>query len=139
MTVLLDTSVLVAFLHAGDPQHTAADRLMTRVLRGELGVPVSCDYVLDEGLTVLRRKVGRREVSQKFAAMFTGTEDRRAPLTVRFLARDHVLRALELHFEHFERGLSFTDCAVVALAEELGAPVASFDKGFDGIVPRVAS
>ena len=46
-------------------------------------------------------------------------------------------KAVTFHFERFDRGLSFTDCALIVLARELDAPVASFDAHFDGIVERV--
>ena len=139
MTIVLDTSVLVAFLHAGDPGHDHARAILRRVLAGEHGVPVTSDHVLDEGLTLLRRRPGREEVSRKFAAMFHGHEKLPAFLRLHALDREGTRRAVALHFQRYDRGLSFTDCALVVLAKELDAPVASFDAHFDGLVERVGA
>lgn len=137
MTVVLDTSVLAAFLNPSDPLHGPASDLMARIMRGELGVPVSSDYVLSEGLTLLRRRPGRIEISRQFLSLFVPRRDQRAPVHLRQTTAEEVQRAIELHFRHHDRALSMTDCIVVGLSRQLGGPIASFDKGFDGIAPRV--
>lgn len=137
MTLVLDTSVLAAFLHAGDPHHAQARAIIRRVLAGKHGAPVTCDHVLDEGLTLLRRRPGREDISRRFAAMFFGDPNLPGFLRIHPFDADTTRRALALHFERYERGLSFTDCALVVLARELDSPVASFDAHFDGIVERV--
>lgn len=139
MTIVLDTSVLAAYLHTGDSRHVAASDLMAQVLAGEMGVPVSSDHVLDEGMTLLRKRPGRQGVSQKFAALFFGDEDLRPVVDLRPADRHQLRRALELHLAHYARGLSFTDCVLAVTAQDLGCAVASFDAGFDGIVPRVSA
>lgn len=111
---------------------------MGRVLSGEHGAPVTCDHVLDEGLTLLRRRPAREAVSRRFAAMFLGGDQLESFIRLQPLDRDATLRAVALHFERYERGLSFTDCALVILARELECPIASFDAHFDGIVARIS-
>ncbi len=138
MTVILDTSVLAAMLKSDDAQHDKARALMARILRGDLGTPVSSEHVLDEGLTLLRKRGGRRSVSLAFLELFTGTGSRPPPLHLLMTSREDLLRAAELHFRHYDRGLSMTDCVLAVLAQDLQAVVASFDGGFDGIVPRVS-
>lgn len=137
MTLVLDTSVLVAFLHSGDPQHKAAREIVRRVLAGEHGAPITCEHVLDEGLTLLRRRPGREDVSRKFAAMFYGDGKLEGFLKLHALDAQATKRAVALHFERYERGLSLTDAALAVLARELDCPVASLDAHFDGIVPRI--
>ncbi|HVL88115.1 MAG TPA: PIN domain-containing protein [Candidatus Thermoplasmatota archaeon] len=137
MTVVLDTSLLIASINVDEPRHPEAQLLLRRILAGELGVPVTSDYVLDEGLTLLRRRPGRKEVSQDYASFFLGEADSPPPISLRTATRQEIEKAARLHFQHYERGLSFTDCILVVLAQDLGATVASFDEGFDGIVPRV--
>lgn len=111
---------------------------MRRVLAGGHGAPVTSEHVLGEGLTLLRRRPGREGVSRKFAAMVYG--DAKLPGFVRIQPQDGsaAKRAVDLHFQLYERGLSFTDCALVVLARDMGAPVASFDSGFDGLVERIS-
>jgi predicted nucleic acid-binding protein len=49
-------------------------------------------------------------------------------------------KAIFLFRRHFGRRLSFTDCTTLAVAELNGVNfVASFDRGFDGLVSRVPS
>ncbi|MFA5862524.1 MAG: PIN domain-containing protein [Candidatus Thermoplasmatota archaeon] len=136
---MMDTSVLVAALHAGDENHNVAQAIWKQTLSGKHGRAVSLDHVLDEGLTLLRRRPGREDVSRKLAAMFVGAEDHPPLVALQPFDRDAILRALNLHFERYDRGLSFTDCALVVLAQDLGCPIASFDTHFDGIVRRVSS
>lgn len=99
MTVVLDTSVLVAFVNPRDPRHAPARRLMERCATGGLGAIVH------------PLRTGREELG----------------------------RAVALHFKHFDRGLRATDCIRLTLAEDLRAPIASLDPGFDGPVARLGA
>lgn len=137
MTVVLDTSVLVALVHSREPRHDATRRFMGKVFRGELGQPVSSEYVLDEGLTLLRRRPGRPVVSRDFASYFFGDDEGPPPLRLVTSTQEDVHAAAELHFDRYDQELSFTDCVLATLAARLDAPVASFDRGFDGVVARV--
>lgn len=139
MTILLDTPVLAGLLNADDPKHEAAQRLMRRVLTGELGTPVSSEHVLDEGLALLRKRAGRRDVSQAFLELFTRSPPETPAIHLLLTSREELLRAADLHFAHDDRRLSMTDCNLAVLAQDLRAVVASFDAGFDGIVPRVSA
>lgn len=138
MTVLLDTSVLLAYFHKGEPRHAAARTLMHRILRGEHGTPLASLEVLDEGLTTLRRRRAGEAACKAFASlMFPAGQGRPA---VRLVAADleQTRRALALFFERYDRQLSMTDCILATLARDHRASIASFDQGFDGIVERLS-
>lgn len=139
MSVVLDTSVLAAFVNPRDPLHKTARKILARCSGGELGKPVTSEHILIEGLTLLQRRAGRVEVSKRFAALFTGTKG--VPRLVHPLrtGREELGRAVDKHFQYFAKGLSVADCVLLVLADDLGAPIASFDAGFDGLVERVAS
>lgn len=137
MPVVLDTSILVAFLNARDRNHSRSVTLMDRIRRGEYGVPVASDYVLDEGLTLLQKRTRDATACREYEALFFGEGSSQPLLSLRETSSEELAAARDIFFRHFERGLSFTDCVIVALAESLRAPVASLDAGFDGIVPRV--
>lgn len=137
MPVVLDTSVLVALVHERDPHRPDARRFIERVLAGELGQPVSSEYVLDEGLTLLRRRPGRRGASRDYASYFFGDEVSPPPIRMVTTTLQDVHDATELHFDRWDQGLSFTDCALAVLADRLDAPIASFDDHFDGVAPRI--
>lgn len=137
MTVLLDTGPLVAYLNREDPLHPRAVALVERALSGELGLPQSTDFVLDEGLTLLRRRPGRRELSSAFSSFFYGAEAHRPFLEMRATGPSMVKEAVATHLDLYERGLSFTDCTLIGHVRETGGVLASFDSGFEGVVPRV--
>ncbi|MBI4392692.1 MAG: type II toxin-antitoxin system VapC family toxin [Euryarchaeota archaeon] len=138
MTVVLDTSVLAAFVNPRDPLHKAAQEILERCSGGELGKPVSSEHILIEGLTLLQRRAGRPEVSRCYAALFTGGNG--VPSLVHPLrtGREELGRAVEAHFRHFAKRLSVVDCVLLVMAEDMDAPIASFDTGFDGLVERIA-
>lgn len=137
MTVVLDTSILVAFLHAGEPAHARAREVMEAVMAGEHGLPVSLDAVLDEGLTLLARRPGRLEACRSFDALFFGDDALPPVLELLPTTRELLERARGRFFSRFDQGLSFTDWLLVALAESMGAPVATLDGGFEGVVDVV--
>lgn len=139
MTVVIDTSVLVALAHVRDSKHTESKALMQRILSGHYGLPVTSDYVLDEGLTLLQRRSGNPKAAADFASFFLGDEKDPAPIDMRFMDKEGIQQALELHLDRYARRLSFTDCVLATMAQRLGAPIASFDSGFDGVVPRIDS
>lgn len=139
MSVILDTSVLAAFANRKDPRHRTARDILDRSSRGELGRPVTSEHVLVEGLTLLQRRAGRPEVSRRYAAFFTGTKGAPALVQPHRAGREELGRAIDLHFKHFDRRLSGVDCVLLVLAQDLGAPIASFDAGFDGLVERIGA
>lgn len=141
MPIVLDTSLLVAYANEGDPDHDEARRIMRRVLRGEHGTPVSLDYVLDEGLTLLQRRTGRVADARVFASLLVPVEGVDGDPVVEFLrAPEPVLDdARSLFFERFDQGLSFTDSVVASLARDLDGTVGALEDDFEGVVPSVTS
>lgn len=139
MPIVLDTSLLVAFANESDPDHERASEIMGRVLKGEHGTPVSTDYVLDEGLTVLRTRTARREDAQLFASYFVPVEGiDEAPILEYLHTPAPILEsARSLFFDRFERGLSFTDCVLACLAADLDGAVGAVEGDFEGLVPTV--
>ncbi|HEX9817131.1 MAG TPA: PIN domain-containing protein [Candidatus Thermoplasmatota archaeon] len=138
MTVVVDTGILAAALNTQDPRHDTGRALLARILRGEYGTPVSSEHVLDEGLTLLRTRGGRRNLSSLYGDMFLGKDARPPVLQMIMTSRDDLVRAFDIHLQHYDRKLSMTDCILAVLAQDLRAVLASFDGGFDGIVPRIA-
>jgi len=134
--IVIDTGPLVAFANQEDPLHARAVDALERAWGGEHGEAFSTDFVLDEGMTVLMIRVGRKSVSQEYARLFDGSTER--PLNPMMSTPADVLQAaIEIHLRHFERRLSFTDCTLVAHAKRRNAKVLTFDRGFDGLVEVV--
>jgi predicted nucleic acid-binding protein len=108
-------------------------------MAGEHGTPVSTDYVLDEGLTVIQARTGRVEDARLFASYFVSVPqvDHDPLLELIHVPERIVDAARKLFFERFERGLSFTDCVVASLARDLDGSVAATEDHFEGIVPTI--
>lgn len=141
MPVVLDTSLLVAYVNEGDPDHERARQIMRGILQGKHGTPVSLDYVLDEGLTLLQRRTGRAADARLFASLMVPVEEVDGDPVLEFLRPpDPVLEAArDLFFERFERLLSFTDCVVAAFARDLDGAVGALEADFEGLVPVVTA
>ena len=140
MSVLLDSSVIIAFLHRRDRMHDAAQDLMKPILSGTRGIPVITDYIVDEVLTfMVARGVTRPQLDRTIEFLLgNGTEP--GPFLLHRVGADHFAQALHLLRRHRERRLSFTDCTSLSIMESVGvAAIASFDKGFDGFVERLGA
>jgi hypothetical protein len=139
MSVLVDSSVLIAFLHRRDERHTAASLLLPRILDGERGVPAITDDIVDEVLTFLVARGASREQLDRAIAFLLGDGGERGPFVRHRVGADHFAEALRLIRRHRDRRLSFTDCTSLAVMESIGTrAIVSFDRGFDGLAERIA-
>ena len=137
--LLVDTGPLVAYLNPGDPLHPRAKAIFNRIESGQYGAALTNEFVLGEAVTLLRRRPGRREISERLVQEVSraGARGRPALLELRASGPDLVRAALEAHLQHYERGISFADATLVVLARLLDAPVATFDADLEGLVPTV--
>ncbi|CAN5295502.1 hypothetical protein BH18GEM1_BH18GEM1_10640 [soil metagenome] len=101
---------------------------MERLLGGEWGQALLLEYVFLEVVTVLAARYGLA------TAVVVGQTLLRAR-EVDFLPCSEIfVEAFETFREMGDRGLSFTDAAIVAVARREGAPpVATFDTDFKGV------
>ncbi len=137
MPIVVDTSALTAYLNGADERHSRSMELMRRVMKGELGVPVAPSEILTEGLTLLRKRPGRRDVSDRFSAMFTPTQGLDPVIRLIHTTPEELRAAVRLHFQRYAERLSVADCVLLGLAAAMSAPILSFDEGFDGHVERI--
>lgn len=138
MSVLVDSSVLIAFLHRRDRMHEAATELLKPILDGASGMPAITDDLVDEVLTFLVAKGATRSHLDRAIAFLLGDGDARGPFALHRVGPDHFAKALDLLRRHRARQLSFTDCTSLAVMDSTGIlTIASFDRGFDGLVARL--
>jgi predicted nucleic acid-binding protein len=110
--IVLDASVLIAYLDADDPQHTAAEEVLAREVDDDFSTnPLTLAEVL-----VVPARDGRLD---QVRAALHDLEVQELPFPIDTAVKLARLRA--------ETGLKMPDCCVLLAAETVGARVASFD------------
>ncbi len=140
MSVFVDTGVLVAFANSRDDRHQDATRILDAARGRRWGRIITSDYILDEAVTLLLARTKRPERAVRLGQFILGTGDGDRVMDLAFVDPRSFLRAWVLFARMASRGLSFTDCTSLELMRALRIDrIASFDRGFDGIVPRMSS
>ncbi|MGQ0534619.1 MAG: type II toxin-antitoxin system VapC family toxin [Methanobacteriota archaeon] len=137
MSVLVDSSVVIAYLHRRDRLHREACALMAPLLEGRRGsVGVTTDLV-DEILTFLVARGATRAQLDRAVAFVLGDGREEGAFVLHRVGPDHFAEALRLLRRHRDRRLNFTDCTSLAVMGSVGmSTIVSFDAGFDGLVER---
>lgn len=134
--IVLDSSAIVAYHNVRDVHHAAAAELMEEVVAGSWGRALLLEYVLLEVATVLVARRGLDAAARAVTGLLESREVDLVPCSDIFAATLDV-------FLHQERGvLSFTDAAIVVVARQAPAAVATFDADFRAVpgitvLPRV--
>ena len=128
LSVILDTSFLIALNNAKDINHKSALSLKFRLKSKELGQVFISDYIFDEFVTFLRAKSFSENAIKEVGDALLAEED------IEFLKVDTSVFLQSWELFKKSNNLSFTDCTIITLANEFGIKnVASFDSGFDRI------
>lgn len=139
MTVVVDTSVLVAAINRRDENHDRAVGLLEDLRRGNHGPVVTTDFIFDEVVTVTLARTGRHEAAVRATLFLLPPEPEAAWLALEPVGEETFFRALEAFRRAGRRDLSFTDWTTVSIVREGRADaVVSFDRDFDGLVARIA-
>lgn len=134
MSLLLDTSALVAARNVKDRNHNKAFEIMMPALQGEYGKLFVSDYIFDEAVTLAYIRTG----SKKFAHDI-GRFAKAKPINLRFIEPIDFDKAWELYLQYEDKHLSFTDCTNIALMERLKIETLfTFDTEFKGLVDLIA-
>ncbi|SNQ59727.1 type II toxin-antitoxin system VapC family toxin [Candidatus Methanoperedens nitratireducens] len=135
MSLLIDTSALIAARNADDKNHKKAMALMAPALHGEYGKVFVSDYIFDEAVTLAYIRTGNKKFAHDIG-MFT----RAKPINFRFIEPVDFDRAWELYQQFNDKHLSFTDCTNIALMERLDIKTLfTFDGEFKGLVNITAT
>ncbi|MDD5472725.1 MAG: PIN domain-containing protein [Candidatus Methanoperedens sp.] len=134
MSLLLDTSALVAARNVKDKNHNKALDIMTPALQGKYGKLFVTDYIFDEAVTLAYARTG----SRKFANDI-GKFAKAKPINFRFIEPIDFDRAWELYLQYEDKHLSFTDCTNIVLMDRLKIDtIFTFDMEFKGLVNLIA-
>ena len=126
MAILIDASVFCAYANLKDVHHSHSKQIIEDVVSEKYGDAVITDYIFDEIVTVVARKVHKEKAIQ----------------IGKFLLSSEVIltrvntSVFEKAWEVFNgaSNLSFTDCTCVAFMQLFEVKkIATFDKGFIGI------
>ncbi len=134
MAVFVDTGAFLALYDMDDRYHQRSKELMKVALTGNFGRLCTSDYIIDEAITTLLVRTRKHQLAVELSNYLIESP-RMTKLTV-----DHdVFTAAWTKFKAFQdKGLSFTDCTSLALAERHGIKqIMSFDCGFDGLTQRI--
>jgi len=120
--IFVDTGAWFAAFVPNDPDHSAADSWLTQN-REPL---VTTDYVLDELLTLLKRRGEFERAIRLGQAILDGTIAR-----FEWISPNDLNSAWDIFRRFRDKGWSFTDCTSRVVMERLTIPVAfSFDEHF---------
>ncbi len=126
MAILIDASVFCAYANLKDVHHSHSKQIIGDVVSGKYGDAVITDYIFDEIVTVVARKVHKEKAIQIGKFLLSSEV---------ILTRVNTL-VFEKAWEVFNgaAGLSFTDCTCIAFMKIFGVnKIATFDKGFNNI------
>ncbi len=124
--IFVDSSAWLAISDARDGNHPAAISFHIRLLEGAAGRLITSDYILDETLTLLRKRVGQELVKRFIAGVDSSPSVQRIWVTPA-----HYQAALDLFLGQGSKTWSFTDCTSFAIMHELGIRQAfTFDSDF---------
>lgn len=137
--LFLDTGIFIAWVNPRDRHHHRAHELVRTIKEGQWAKVETNDHVVAEALDWLRANVRDPAAAHLVLRLVFGTKD--AEGLIGSIHRTDAAaydRALADYFRYADRGLSFTDCTVLASMAELRvSTLASFDNGFRGLVAEM--
>ncbi len=126
MTLFVDSSVFIAYANSSDVHHENAVKIIRKLKEGSFGDGITTDYIFDEVVSVIMRKVNKKE-SILFGQHLLNSE-------ILLLPIDSVVFEEAWKLFQKEKLLSFTDSSSVAFMKLYGITViATFDKAFQEI------
>ncbi|RQG95118.1 type II toxin-antitoxin system VapC family toxin [Natrarchaeobius chitinivorans] len=138
MSVFIDTGVFFAHHDQAAARYEAASTAMQAVLEGKFGEPYTSDYVVDEAITLTRKRTGNYEDAWEIGRRILGRGRYPDRIELLVLTPDLFEDTLDTFETYDDHSLSFTDASTIAAVErnDLDA-VLSFDDDFDGVVERI--
>lgn len=126
MSVILDTSFLIALNNEKDVNYKNAQSLKIRAKNKEFGQCYISDYIFDELVTFLRAKAIPLDKIKAIGDALLNDK------TIELLKIDIEIFLCSWELFKTTSKLSFTDCTTLTLAKEFGIKhIASFDSDFD--------
>ena len=132
MAVFLDTGFLLAVKNKDDKNFQNAQSWMKRFLKNEFGVIYTSTLVFNELVTLALVRIKRPDFAINLGNYIL--KSRRIKLIS--LTDDDFKNSWVAFQKYKEKGLSFTDSAILAHCKRLNCNfLATFDKHFKGLIP----
>lgn len=109
----MDTAGWMACADASDPAHRSANQARDSWLE-QGGVLVTTDYVMDETLTLIRKRLGLSAAEQWWEQA-----DGSSRLRWEWVGVERAEKARHLFFRYRDKEFSFTDCTSFVVMQEL--------------------
>lgn len=137
MSIFIDTGVFYAHHDEDAGRHGMARAFFDRVLDGEFGQPYTNDYILDEAVTLTRRRTDDITAATTIADRILGDDPYPDVITFDHVTSEIFEAAFECFTTYDDHTLSFTDATTIAHCQLRDIDsIASFDDDFDGIHER---
>ncbi len=132
--ILVDTGVIAAFYNSRDENHSRSLVLLDNLRKGKYGTGILTDYVLDETVTLLYVRSKRAEIALQAGEVIISEKlGKFLPMTF-----DLIKKTWDKYQKLIRKGLSFTDCSLLVVAEYLECnDILSFATEFDGLINRI--
>jgi len=111
--LFVDTAGWMACADAADPAHEDACAARDSALEQSI-VLVTTDYVVDETLTLIRKRLGHKAAGTWWQQVEASTR-----LRWEWIGEPRAGRARSLFFHHHDKDFSFTDCTSFVVMREL--------------------
>lgn len=126
--IILDSSFIIAYKVEDDEHHGKALKIAKEIATGKFGYPVISDYIFDESVTVVYKKIQGLKV-----AIDLGNDLIRE---IEMLTIDGELfeQSWQIFKQQKDTKFSFTDCTILALMKKKEIKnITTFDKDFEKI------
>ena len=125
MVVFIDANIFCAIINEDDIHHKKARNILESLTKEKQHL-VTTDYIFDESVNVIQRRLGKK------AAIILGTYILNGEAFIIQIDKIKCKEAWELFQK--ENSFSFTDCTNIVCLERLGMKrIATFDKEFKKI------
>ncbi|OLS16812.1 MAG: tRNA(fMet)-specific endonuclease VapC [Candidatus Heimdallarchaeota archaeon LC_3] len=136
--IIFDSGPILAYINPKDPNHEIALKIFTDSLQGNYGKMIISSYIVDEVLTLSRARTKSCKYGKAILELLELEKDKKKVFLEIFLDKD-MIQETKIQYEKFcEKGLSFTDCSLLALIKIFEIEyLVSFAKEFDGLVSKI--
>ena len=105
MPILIDTGFFVALGNKDDAHHEHADELLEDLLKGKWGTRITTDYILDEAITLVRRRLKNHKIAVEIGRMIINSKY----INMVKVEKNMIEKAFESYEKYQDKDLSFTD------------------------------